>query len=67
MEKEANLKVTYSPLCNDLIYEWWCLKCQCYHYYPWCPWDKNELTDDSIHKPIRYEICSHCGQLIKKN
>lgn len=48
---------------NNITYEWWCLKCQCYHYFSYCPQD----IDGSIHSPLIYDYCPHCGQIINKD
>jgi len=45
MMKEADLKVTVLQNGN-LIYEWWCPKCNTYHYDKCCPYDNEDNDAD---------------------
>ena len=54
-------------------YQWWCFRCQAYHFTPDCPNDYQKYgigdygTDGNNFDDCRtHEICPHCGQEIRK-
>jgi len=47
-------KKVYINTAGNITYEWWCPKCNTYH------WGSHECIYED------YEFCPHCGQLIKK-
>lgn len=51
---------------GNIIYVWWCPRCQADHYSPHCPRDLICGADAENYQRNGYEICPHCGQLIKK-
>ena len=54
---------------GNIIYKWWCPKCQTDHYDQYCPRDELELAKFANVVPSgleHIEFCPHCGQLIKK-
>lgn len=53
---------------GNIIYKWWCPKCQADHYDQYCPQDELELTEfaNVIANGLEHiEFCPHYGQLIK--
>lgn len=59
----------FSNTSGNIVYQWWCLKCQDNHSTPYCPYDTFTIGDDYpefLDLIDRIEICPHCGQIIKK-
>jgi len=48
---------------GDLIYQWWCPRCQCDHCGPTCP--QNQYVIEYTDANRTYDICPHCGKEIK--
>jgi len=66
MNEDLGIKFIY-----DINYQWWCMKCQGWHYSPYCPLDRGlgffpETGVGNFDSNETYEICPHCGQMIKK-
>jgi len=45
MEKKADLIVNVLQNGN-ILYLWWCLRCQTYHHDKYCPYDCMDDNDD---------------------
>ena len=46
---------------EDIVYQWWCPKCQGYHSTPCCPY----ISDDELMRMAKYGIpgvCPVCGR-----
>ena len=56
----------FSNTSGNIVYQWWCLKCQANHYTPWCPYDVWDNMARDFKECINFETCPHCGQLIKR-
>lgn len=50
---------------SEITYTWWCPRCKCDHYTPYCPMAEYERLANSW-RDKKYEFCPHCGQIINK-
>ena len=57
--------VQYDSVSPDIVYMWWCPKCQVNHYTPYCPMGEYRRLANSW-KDFYYESCPHCGQVIER-
>lgn len=50
---------------GNIIYKWWCPRCQVDHYTPCCPIEEYKRLAH-LWKDLKYEFCPHCGQLMSQ-